>query len=173
MDQLKRALREAADANRRSQQSQQQSREMSDAARKLLENATPEQKRELEQLMQDLAKDNPGGLNPGDKSRPITRTPPRPIQDVQTRPVDARTKPDRPAQGERTIAEWFSNRPIDRNAPAGSSPAAEDLQRAAKSAEQAIEQQTIPARYTDLIKRVFKRNSEQAAPQGGGSPPPP
>jgi hypothetical protein len=168
MEQLRKNLRDMADAGRRAQQSRKQAEHLKDMARKMYEEATPEQRKELDKLVQDMQRDS--GEEPGTEPQPMTRTEPKALRSPNTEPVDARPKPptDRPAPGERVIAEWFSNRAGNST---GTAAATEDLRRAADSAERAIEQQVVPPRYNDLIKRVFKRYSEQASGAPAASPP--
>ncbi len=156
-------LRDAAQQAQKSQQSQEQARKMEEMARQMLEKATPEQRQKFEQLAGDLAKKQPPGrgIQPGTASKPNTPGTPATPRDANTKPVDARpTKPGDEKKQERVIAEWYSDKPIDRNG-VSEAPAGEEMQRAADAADRAVEQQTVPAKYSGLIKRVFKRYAEQ------------
>ncbi len=91
-------------------------------------------------------------------------------------PVDAR----RPAQDkprERVVAQWFSDKPAERGGEPGRASMDEQIQRAAQGAERAIEQQVVPGRYGDFVRRVYRRYGERAAapaapptPPAGGGP---
>jgi hypothetical protein len=79
--------------------------------------------------------------------------------------VDARkpatvSGPEKPP--ERTIAEWYSDKPNEHEGTAGAP--AEAIRQAAQGAERAIEQQQVPARYQDLVRRRLQ------ALRGAGSP---
>ncbi len=104
-----------------------------------------------------------GSLGPGvpPRSGPAASEP-----QASDRTLDARRAPEgRPR--ERVIAEWYSNRPPATGEHAARATPAEEVRRAADAADRAIEQQTVPARYSDLVRRVFKRYAEQVA-----TPPP-
>lgn len=137
-------LRELANRGRPDGQPDQKLRDM---ARKMLEESTPEQREELRRLAQELSRP---------PAQPPARTP------SQTTPAGVRPTTisgDRPR--ERTIAEWYSDRPDPASGPATFS---ESVRQAAQGAERAIEQQQVPARHQDLVRRVFKRYADQPAP---------
>lgn len=136
---------------------------MRDRAEQLLENASPEERARLQDLAKRLAESNRAatGATPAPWRGPTQTFDARP--DPNATPIDDR----RPA--ERTIAEWLSEPKPGGTAPAGPIPQ-EPIRRASESANQAIEQQTIPPQYSDLVRRVFKRYAQSA--QGGGSPEP-
>jgi hypothetical protein len=48
----------------------------------------------------------------------------------------------------------------------------EQIQRAAQGAERAIEQQVVPGRYGDFVRRVYRRYGERAAAPGAPPTPP-
>ncbi|MEL6796133.1 MAG: hypothetical protein AAFO89_04840 [Planctomycetota bacterium] len=76
--------------------------------------------------------------------------------------IDARDRDADPETRERVISEWFKDpegRPLDAAAP---SDARETIRRAARDAERAVEQQTVPRRYEDLVRRVFERYARRA-----------
>lgn len=137
---------------------------MREVGRRMAENQTPETSPELEKATRDLMKNQSlgRGPTPGQTPIPLTQGTPKPPRAAQTTPVDARpAKLGDDKRQERVIAEWYSDRPVDRNGQVSQAPAAEEMQRAADAADRAVEQQTVPARYNGLIKRVFKRYSEQ------------
>lgn len=152
---LERFSRSQEDAQRRFEQSERL-REMS---RQMMEQATPEERDQLRRWAESFQGERPD-LPPA-PARPWTGA---------TEPVDARppadpADPQRP-DSERVIAEWYSDRTPD---PDGRvpAPAQGELREAARSAEQAIEQQVVPNRYADLVRRVFRRYGERAEPPPG------
>ncbi|MBX3375654.1 MAG: hypothetical protein KF678_01470 [Phycisphaeraceae bacterium] len=177
MESLRRSLRELAEAQRRAQRGKQDSKRLEEMARRMLEESTPEQRRELERLAREMMNESPNGgrgagTGPAQNLSPVNGPGP---DSTRTEPVDARRKPlDRPGEGERVIADWYSNRPSSRGETGAAPVLAEELRRAAESAERASENQVIPPRYHDLIRRVFNRYAEQVPPPspGGASPSP-
>jgi hypothetical protein len=103
--------------------------------------------------------------------------PPSEPWEGQTDLVDAREPAGEGADGQRTdssehvIAEWFSNQGIDRSGAASTSPMTEQIQQAREGAEEAIEQQAVPRRHSELIRRIFGRYTQRA--QGQEPLPPP
>jgi hypothetical protein len=179
IESLRRSLRELAEAQRRAQRGKQDSKRLEEMARRMLEESTPEQRRELERLAREMMNESPNGgrgagAGPGPAQNQSPANGPGP-ESTRTEPVDARRKPlDRPGEGERVIADWYSNRPSTRGETGAAPVLAEELRRAAESAERASENQVIPPRYHDLIRRVFNRYAEQVPPPspGGASPSP-
>jgi hypothetical protein len=84
----------------------------------------------------------------------------------RTEAVDARRQTP---TGERVIAKWF-----DPNSPNGAGVSREaireDVRQAAAGAEKAIEQQVVPGRHSDLIRRVFRRYAERIEPAARPAP---
>jgi hypothetical protein len=101
----------------------------------------------------------PGSSTHGVRPALLDGTPSSP-RASSDRTVDARSTA-RPAH-ERVIAEWTTSAPRDLSGRSTIAPS-EQVRQAAEAADRAIEQQTIPPRYSDLVRRVFKRYSEQAA----------
>lgn len=157
---MARALRDAGQAPRDAREAAQQADRLREMSRKLQEQMTPEQQRELARLAREYA-------DASARRSSETRQAPR-ASDFATRPVDARGQrdPAAPRSRERVIAEWTSERSGREPATATSSNTAPaELRRAADAADRAIEQQAVPRKYADLVRRVFERYSE-------GSPPP-
>jgi hypothetical protein len=147
-----------------------------------LKEMTPEQREQARKLAQEFAKNAGGGGDergpqsghagavPGSEASDHTASSaPRQWQGG-TVPVDAR-RPAAPEKQpkERTLAEWSG--PGDKQPGAPTTPGVSDAMReAAQGAERAVEQQQVPARYSDLVRRVFKRYSEGSAQNQPPSP---
>jgi hypothetical protein len=160
MERVARALKRAAQRGRQPEQIRGQAERARRMAEKLSEKMTPEQREELRRLAGEMGAVD--GDDPGSElARPRMVSRRDALASPSTEPVDVRrSAPDRPA--ERVIAEWYSDRPIER-AGSGAAPApAVALREAAASAERAVEKQEVPARYSDMVRRVFKRYSDQA-----------
>jgi len=175
-------LREMAKRGQNSKDLQKQSQALREQAQKLLDNATPAQRKELERIAREMAKNGEGDHNqprnnqpgtpnlpgmgnaPGKRASGPTQAPrpPRDLTGVPTDPVDAR-RTNSTSDGDRVIAEWDAPpKPGDagKAAPLG---VGEGVRRAAEGAERAIEQQNVPPQYTDLVRRVFKKYVERTA----------
>ncbi|MBL8887507.1 MAG: hypothetical protein JNK16_12685 [Phycisphaerales bacterium] len=157
-------LRNLSRQRENAQQQRETARGMRDRAEQMLENASPEERARLQELAKRLA----------DSNRAAPRNTPAPWRGP-TQTFDARPDPNstplddrRPA--ERTIAEWLSEPKPGGTAPAGAVPQ-EPIRRASESANQAIEQQSIPPQYSDLVRRVFKRYAESAQTPPPSPPP--
>ncbi len=85
------------------------------------------------------------------------RRPPTPERDGTV--VDSR-RPSTPDARERVLAEYFSDRPIDREARTQREELAEVVRSAERQAERAIEQQTVSPQRRSYIRRVFDRVPE-------------
>lgn len=105
------------------------------------------------------------GRGTGPVAEPRPFTPRRDLGSVPVDGIDARRMQDRDP-GSRTVAEWDSPpRPGDLGGNAPRGPVmAEGLNEAARGAQRAIETQQVPAQYTDLVRRVFRRYVERATP---------
>jgi len=114
------------------------------------------------------------GPRPGEIGDEIEPLPPTGEGFDRTEPVDARPED---AQGSpQTINEWLGEGQDGEYTPE----AREQMKDAVRSAERAVEQQRVPSRHEELIRRVFRRwqqraegqpiapLGEDAAPSGGG-----
>jgi hypothetical protein len=138
-------------------QQEEQARRLADRAQELLEKASPEERRELERWAEEMRREQ--------QARPPVE------REFATETVDARGAEPPAARDERVIAQWFGNQESEPGG-AGRAEMGEEVQRAAESAERAIEQQVVPARYSDLVRRVFRRYAERSGlPRGGDRPP--
>src|SRR5690606_36510365 len=83
--------------------------------------------------------------------------------------VDSRRRPTGPDARERVLAEYYSDRPIDRDAVTRREDLSEVVQRAERQAERAIEQQTVSPQRRSYIRRVFDRVPRivESATEGG------
>lgn len=161
LERLERELERMAREGRGIDRRLTESKRLREQAESLLARASPEQRRRLEELASRLA----GSREAGDGPRgPVTPPAPvAPIDGVPTTPVDARAPG---GEGGLTIADWLGE--------GGQGPAApriaEGLRQAAEGAERAIEQQAVPARHSDLVRRVFERYARRASGGAGQGP---
>ncbi|MBY0263760.1 MAG: hypothetical protein K2Q20_15550, partial [Phycisphaerales bacterium] len=87
---------------------------------------------------------------------------------TRTDPVDARARPvPGSTPRERVAAEWLGEGSKD--GPAGTGESQEVFRAAQRSAERAIDDRAVPARFDRLLERYFRRLPERAA----GTPPAP
>ena len=118
---------------------------------------------------------NQGGSSPGadpgsGAGRPQQRGPMvQPTTPGETHPVDARGQPN-PNPAEHVIADYFNDKPSPRDgAPAPT--LQQGVHDAAKGVEKAIEQQSVPSQYSDLVRRVFRRYVDRVQPATGAPKP--
>lgn len=157
-----------ADGRSRSQQNQGDAENARRLAEQLRKNSTPEEREQLRKMAEEWARDSRDQRGGGPGFGPRAATPPAAPTDPaqsQTEPVDIRRGPeagDRPP--ERVLSELYSDKPADRTGAAAPNPG-QALRSAAQGAERAIEGQTIPPRYRDLVRNVFRRYAEEGAPR--------
>ncbi|GAB5495798.1 MAG: hypothetical protein Phyf2KO_08780 [Phycisphaerales bacterium] len=135
------------DVLRENAQREQSAQESEDAARRFQESA-----------------DQLTGPSPDENPLDNYSPPPRSPWEGDTEFVDARPdEHERDTENERTIAEWFAPGEIDGGAQEpGQVQPGEFAQSAGERAQRAIEQQSVPRRHAEMIKRVFDRLSTQA-----------
>ncbi len=149
LDELNKRQRQGRDRARDSE-------EIREAARRIAEQMTDQEKRELAErwMLSPDEEDAPGssseGINrrdPDSGDRPFT----------ETEQVDLRGNDDEP--GQHTIAEWIDDEPAegDRRRTTRSSKIARSAQTAA---ERAVDEAVVPRRYHELIQRYFQRIPE-------------
>ncbi|HRJ50342.1 MAG TPA: hypothetical protein PKU91_07405, partial [Phycisphaerales bacterium] len=167
------------------------SEELRRKAEDLLRRSTPEQRRELERLAREFARDKgpvPGGAN--DRERPDSNAKPslpgsnmddnpaasdRRFGERSTRQNDTAESPDgfeqTPMDARRPGEGLDASRPVGHiptllgGAPGGRGGVGitqESAREAARGVERALEQQTIPSRRSELVRRVYRRLSERA-----------
>lgn len=87
-------------------------------------------------------------------------------------PVDASGGPAPEGDPGRVVGDWFD--PDRQELPASErEAAASELKRAARRARDAVDNQQVPRRYRDLVRKVFDRvenRAEEVAPQGPAAP---
>lgn len=120
-------------------------------AEEMLKQASPQEREQMERWARSMQ---------GERGTPPPSIAPPP-SDFSNEPVDAR-RPAADQPRERAVAQWFADQPPDRGAAPGRAAMDEQLRRAAEGAERAIEQQSVPGRYSDLVRRVFRRYEERA-----------
>lgn len=133
---------------------------MSDEERDRLERWAAQQQRELDSP--DSPTTQPG---PGESlAERLER------EGFRTDAVDARQSSDE----ERVVAEWLANRDADERADRTISTRemTEVLREAARSADQAIDEQVVPARYRN-VREYFRKALERAGEAERSAPPPP
>lgn len=183
LERLQRTLREASDRNadaRRQQQAAERLRQLSEELASGPDDRNPD--------AQQPPPDPHGGANdpsrppdldnlaPGASSpdAPPTRNLPRPPRAPGAAPTSIENvegpKPTTPVGSGRVTGE----RPSDRPAPTEIAPITPGtLRDAASGVERAIEQQAVPDRRSDLVRRVFQRYRDRAesGPPGSSNPP--
>jgi len=166
-------LRQLQRARQDADGKQADSERLREAARKLADTMTEQQKQQLlEQWMrmQGTDQDKPGtppermgtGRGPGgEKDSDVpgtaadTHPPPPAFEDVDLRDLDEQNQQNQ--QNQQIIAEWLSDEPLDgAPTPAGSGGRAA-VRRARNAAEQAVEKSVVPSRYHEFIRRYFGR----------------
>jgi hypothetical protein len=149
-DRLERLAKSPAEARRK----MEDARKLRDQAEKMLESMTPEQRKELERLARDRARESGAPLE-GVKSAP-----------VDFRPEGTENDPTKPPPGDREVLAEFNdpNAKIDRTAPAGTRAMQPTAQETLKSVQKAIEEKQLPARYRN-VEKYFKRAAEQESPK--------
>ncbi|MEQ8315924.1 MAG: hypothetical protein RIE77_08615 [Phycisphaerales bacterium] len=184
---LSERLRDLADRPRDAQRQQQQAEDLRRRAREAFDNMSPEEQQELLDRLREQGRQDPEGqegmapggepgdeqggpgeeLVPDDDRRPGEG--PDDVDPWQRELMDMTRSEAGQDEAMRTVAEWFGE---GRDVPGdGSSPAAQDVQRAARGAQDAIERERVPRRRSELIRKVFQRYAErfgQQAPTPAG-----
>jgi hypothetical protein len=174
MEELRRAMKSASEGKKSGAQSREQAERLREQAKRALEQLKPEEREELQRLAQEMKKspssgsqgvvpnDNPGdapGMQPGalpgggGQGAPVAAAPGD--EDV------VRVRGGDDGASKRTLAEWLA-KPTKGEA-RGDATLSGALQEAAAGAERAVEQQAVPSRHADYLKRVYKRYRERAA----------
>lgn len=141
----------------------------------LRENAQREQSaQEMQERANRLREESRRTTDPEGAFDPLTdAVPPSNPWDGDTQFVDARREPgERQPEDERTIAEWFTPGDMEGESPTrGRITPGETVRSAGERAERAIEQQNVPRRHAEMIKRVFDRLSREAESAGASASP--
>lgn len=165
MDRVAKEFERIAREQRKVDSEQKQAREMRELARRMLENSTPEQREQFRQMAERMSKrEGAGGSEAGEGPNTVPQEGRTPTATAPSVPVDVRRGPresEGPRPAERTIAEWYSSKPEARGEQTSGPIPQEALRSAAEGVQRSIEQQQVPARYEELVRRVFKRYSGQ------------
>ncbi len=154
---LKRTIERIAESERDPAKRRETAEKLRRQAQDLYDKATPEERESLRRWAEAAGKE---------QGRPGAGAGPR--AEFRQEPVDARRSPDERAKdAERVVAQWFSDQPAERDGRTGRSPMEEALQEATQGAERAIEQQVVPDRYSELVRRVFRRYGQRTESPGG------
>jgi len=156
---LDEVLRRMAQRDEQIERQQQQSDRMRERAQELLDNATPQQREQLERWGEAMRSQQTPATTPGE------------LDDRATTPADLRPRDptSEEQERERVIAEWFNQKQTG-DGERISKEAVERVREAADSALRAVEDQAVPVRRRELIKRVFdgvkERSDRQPAQEG-------
>jgi hypothetical protein len=165
LDNLDKLLREA-------QQHQKVADELRERSKDLLEHMSPQERQRMERWDREMARERGRAHGPGDSTENIagdtpaddnhSAEPAAPL-DMQMQPVDARTPPraNEPSEKARVIGNVYSK---DKATPGVSSGmiTEESLAHVRESAQKAIEDRSVPGRYSKLLGRYFKRLPDAA-----------
>ncbi len=141
--------------NRNAARDMQNAQKLSEQAQKLMDSATPEQRQRLEQLARKYAKQDSPKSQKTMNDRDLN---------WQTESLDARShaqKSSGPASGSQ-IGTRLSEGQSDQAGILEPYSFAEKLNLANRDRKRAMEQQLIPARYRDLVRRVNQRMAARA-----------
>ncbi len=157
-------------------------------ARRMLERATPEERRRINEAVRQLTRSgegdgrdgrgagmgSPDGIADPSHDRSIANGEPRRTEDVF-----APSAEDQRGVDEQTVARWYSDN-AEEPGPIGSGggeAAREYVRSASRRAEKAVEERRVPSRYEQLLKRYFRRlpqrvgEAERGDNGGGGLAP--
>jgi len=172
-----------AESSRSEQDQRGLSRELREQARKMLENAHPDDLRRIAEMMRERgsADRKPGngeqprgprgapGVAGTDAAPPPSG--PRREWDGSTELVDARGS-NAPRPGEKTseVSRWSGDPSESPGSPGSTAGSASRVRAAAAGAERAVEQQVVPSRFGPFVKRVFRKYVERADATGAPAP---
>ncbi len=119
-----------------------------------------------------MGEPEPEGGGPVAGEQEVAQAPeaPAPIESGPTTPVDARNTPEDERAQEQVIGDWYSDEALSRD-PAARREAGQRIQEAKAGAERAIEQQRVPRRRREFLRRVYERYAESSDAEGGGLSP--
>lgn len=182
-------LRQLADRPGQAQEQRDRAEELRERAREAFEQMSPQEQRELLERLREQGGPPEGQMErqpAGQEERPLQPTPlagepgepgeagegppapgtpPRSVDPWEQELMDlARREQPTPDELMRTVAEWFG--PGRAGQEQGPSPA-EEARRAARGAQEAIERERVPARRSELIRRVFERYADRLGNEGG------
>lgn len=154
---LKDRLRKMAQQPEGARKKMQDAQKLREQAERMMESMTPEQRRELERLARERAREG-GPPGPGTEGTPL--------EGMKSAPVDFRANeknedPSKPPSEREVLAEINDpNAKIDPSAPIGKRAMQPSAQETLKSVQKAIEEKQLPARYRN-VEKYFKRAAEQ------------
>ncbi len=169
IERLRKQLERMAERGKGAQEQQDTAEDLREMARRLLEQTSPEERQELEQLARDMMGEDDGeGADGRGRRSDAAGARAAPEQPWDSESFDARSEPssDEPGGGQ-VIADWLGNDDDQSVASGdGGTPGASSgqvLQEAARGAERAVERQAVPRERRDLVRRVFERFRQRAA----------
>lgn len=171
MQQMEDQLRQMAEQAEQSRAKGQQAERLRDQARRMIEQASPEQREQMRRWAQKQREESGSGDGSG-MGVDNTPIPADSTGGFRTQDVDARRPSDR-AASERVAGEWTDPNQQPERGPTTTSnrEIATTLRDAQKSAEQAIEDQTVPSRYRN-VREYFRKAVERAEREAAKAPAP-
>jgi len=174
-----------SDAQRQAGKHDQNAERLREQAQRMYEAASPQQRKRMEQWIaqspppsgnDEAARAGKGDgapdTNLNDRPRPTSPDASPPGTPIRTDPVDARSKSPEssaPSDSEQVVAEWLGEGDRHRD-PAAAAAVAKRITEAARSAEQAIGDRTVPSRYDRVLREYFRRLPERVAKPAGPAP---
>ncbi|MCH7790957.1 MAG: hypothetical protein IID31_01580, partial [Planctomycetes bacterium] len=164
LERFEQQLERLEEARQRAERDRRAAQRLREQARDMLEKMSPQERREMLQRWSKLNQERQADAAQRVDSGAQDSSPAEP--DTPSERVDMSRPSDDAA--ERVIARWLSDNPGDPDSPPARG-LAEQIRRSRDSAEQAFEQQRIPVRHQDLVRRVFDRYTKRV--RGGGDDP--
>lgn len=175
---LAKRLADVAEKSKNSQRQASDAQKLREQAEKMVKEASPQEREQLERLAREFQREmdsrqgdgaspqqppppgsgTPIAQNPNSGRGPMS-APRRPTGPTATQTVDARPRERRSERGQQVLAEWLGEGASGQGTSSTFDGAVRD---AADGVERAIEQQSVPPGYQDLVRRVFQRYTEAA-----------
>jgi hypothetical protein len=176
LENLERQFDRLGDARDRAQDDRASARELRERAQEMLEQMSPEERKEMLDRWAQAQRDRQDRARRADGSPTDSQLPSEAATDPFTNPTNPpadRVDMSRPGKEatDRVIARWLGEGEGDPD-PAAKRAFSSAVRRSRDSAEQAFEQQRIPRRHQDLIRRVFDRFAARAQEQASPQSPP-
>lgn len=170
MERLRDQLQRLREDNAQGEDQRNRAQDLRERAQRLLDGMSDEERGRLERwaAQQQRELDSPDPTTQPGPSESLAERLER--DGFRTDAVDARQSSDE----ERVVAEWLANRDADERADRTISTRemTEVLREAARSADQAIDEQVVPARYRN-VREYFRKALERAGEAERSAPPPP
>ena len=167
-EKLAERLNELRDLSKRAADDRRAADDLRSRAQEMLQSLDPSDRDRLKQAAKQASSKDPrntppsgnsAGIEPGRDAR---RSASAPADPAQTELVDARRPPTAAEHAtqsrEQVVAEWLGP---GQKGGGSSTPSDAVLQQAARSAERAVDDRTIPPRFDRLIERYFRRLPER------------